>query len=88
MFDCTEGLKQGAIESPSLFNLYINSVAKYIREHGKHGLQILLGMIEVFLLLFADDVVLLSTTITGLQTQINNLVTVSKSLRLKVNLEK
>ena len=88
MFDCSAGLKQGALESPSIFNLYINSVAKYVREHGKHGVQFLPGMKEIFLLLFADDVALVSSSVVGLQTQINNLFEISKRLKLKVNLDK
>ena len=55
---------------------------------GKHGVQLMPGMVEFFFLLFADDVVLVSTTPTGLQNQINNLVHVSNSLSLKVNADK
>ena len=88
MFDCSAGVKQGALESPSIFNLYINVVAQYVRERGKHGVQIQSGFMEIFLLLFADDIALLSTTRVGLQTQINNLIDISKTLNLKVNLEK
>ena len=40
----------------------------------------LLGLEEIFLLLFADDVVLISYTPSGLQNQIDNLDKRSKSL--------
>ena len=87
-FPCSVGVKQGAVESPGIFSLFINVVAEYIRRRGKHGVQLLPGMMEVFLLLFADDVVLISSTPAGLQNQINNLVQVSNSLQLVVNTEK
>ena len=87
-FACSVGVKQGAIESPGIFSLYINVVAEFVRQNGKHGVQLKPGMMEIFLLLFADDVVLISTTPTGLQNQINNLVKVSNSLDLKVNIDK
>ena len=87
-FPCTVGVKQGAIESPGIFSLFINVVAEFVRARGKHGVQMLPGMMEIFLLLFADDIALISTTPAGLQNQINNLVQVSNSLNLKVNSDK
>ena len=87
-FKCTAGVKQGAIESPSIFSLYINKVADYVRRQGKHGVQMMPGMMEIFLLLFADDIALISTTPVGLQNQIDSLALVSKSLHLKVNVAK
>ena len=46
------------------------------------------GLEEISLLLFADDVVLLSCTPAGLQSQISNLQKASDSLGLSVNLDK
>ena len=45
-------------------------------------------MAEVFLLLFADDVVLMSLTPGGLQNQLNNLKAEADRLKLEVNLAK
>ena len=87
-FVCPSGVKQGAVESPLIFSLYINTVADYVRRKGRHGVQMVPGMKEVFLLLFADDVVLISTTPVGLQNQLDNLQLISKSLNLKVNTDK
>ena len=39
-------------------------------ENGNIGVQLLLGLIELFILLFADDLALLSSSPTGLQTQL------------------
>ena len=45
-------------------------------------------MVELFILLFADDIVLLSDTIIGLQNQLNILAKKSTELDLHVYLEK
>lgn len=88
LFDCPAGVRQGASESPILFSLYISYAASYVRERGQHGIQFLPGCPEIFFLLFADDVVLLSTTPSGLQNQLDNLETISEELGLTVNMTK
>ena len=45
-------------------------------------------LIELLILLFADDVVLLSDSVIGLQTQLNVLFNTAKRLDLIVNLNK
>jgi hypothetical protein len=87
-FDCPQGLKQGCVLSPLIFSLLINDVAEKVAINGKHGIQFLPGLQEVFLLLFADDISLVSTTPAGLQNQINNLEKASDVLGLTVNLSK
>lgn len=87
-FDCSVGVRQGAVESPIIFCLFINYVAMYIRRHGRHGIQLLPGYSEIFSLIFADDVVLLSTTSVGLQRQIDNLYEASERLGLHINIDK
>ena len=54
-FECPSGTKQGAIESPILFSLYIDFVANHIRQKGKHGIQLQKGKEEIFFLIYADD---------------------------------
>ena len=87
-FSCPLGLKQGCLLSPLIFSLLIGDVADHIREKGMHGFQLLPGGHEIFSLLFADDIVLLSSTPHGLQNQIKNLGIASKPLGLQVNLDK
>jgi hypothetical protein len=74
--------------SPVIFSLLINEVALNVSSNGKHGFQFLPGLQEIFLLLFADDIFLISTTPAGLQNQIENLEKASETLGLKVNLDK
>ena len=87
-FACSLGVKQGCLLSPLIFSLLISKVADFVREKGKHGIQLLPGLDEIFLLMFADDIVLISSTPSGLQNQINNLRKASESLGLTVNLDK
>jgi hypothetical protein len=87
-FECPQGVKQGCMMSPLIFSLLINDVAEKVSKNGKHGIQFLPGLQEIFLLLFADDICLISTTPAGLQNQINNLEKASEALGLSVNLNK
>ena len=87
-FDCPAGVKQGCLLSPLIFSLLITEVADVVTRKGKHGYQFLPGLREIFLLLFADDIALISSTPSGLQNQIRNLQQASDSLGLTVNLQK
>ena len=87
-FVCPRGLKQGDICSPILFSLLINELTKEIKEQGRHGIQLSPELIQIMILLFADDVALISDSIIGLQTQLNILFKTAKRLDLIVNLEK
>ena len=87
-FECPQGVKQGCLLSPLIFSLLLSEVAEYVRKNGKHGIQLLPSLEEIFLLLFADDIVLVSSTPSGLQNQINNLEKASNSLGQIVNLDK
>ena len=85
---CTHGVKQGDACSPVLFSLFINELALEIIENGRHGATISPDIIELFILLLADDIALISETPIGLQTQLNNLYNSANRLQLKVNMNK
>ena len=87
-FMCPRGLKQGDICSPILFSLFINELAIEIIQNGKHGIILSPELIQILIMLFADDVVLLSYTVIGLQQQLNILRDTAKKLGLVVNLQK
>ena len=88
MFSCPRGLKQGEVCSPILFSLFINELTKDITQEGRHGIQLSPDFVQLLILLFADDVVLFSDSIIGLQTQLNVLYRTATRLDLIVNLEK
>ena len=87
-FECPLGLKQGCLCSPKLFTIFMNELSKEMNKHGKHGIQLAPGMQIIFHLLWADDVILASDTIVGLQNQINILSEQARRLGLEVNLDK
>ena len=63
-----------------LFSLFINEIASSVEQQGMHGIQLLPGLVEIFLLLFADDIVLISDTPRGLQNQRDVLSSACKDL--------
>ena len=86
--ECFQGLKQGCILSPVLLSMLINELANEILEKGKHGVSLGPAEIELFLLMFADDLTLHSSTVIGLQNQLNMLQEATQRLGLPVNLDK
>jgi hypothetical protein len=87
-FECFQGLKQGCLASPTLFLFLINELATYIIQNGTHGIQLSQDAVELFLLMFADDLSLLSFSPAGLQNQLNNLYKIVGKFGLTVNLDK
>ena len=64
-------MKQGCPISPTLFNIYINELAKTLEESAAPGMT--LHNTEIKRLLYADDLVLLSPTKEGLQQHLDHL---------------
>ena len=87
-FSCPLGLRQGCLCSPKLFSLFINELSKALNLEGKHGIQFSPGTRCIFHLLFADDALLVSDTVVGLQNQLNVLSKESDRLGLEVNMDK
>ena len=86
--NCTTGVKQGDVCSPILFSLFINELTNDVVNSGRHGATFINEFIEIFILLLADDVLLISETVIGLQTQLNSLQRSAASLQLNVNMSK
>ena len=71
-----------------MFSFLINELVLELSKNGKHSILLISGAIEIFMLLFGDDIILLSRTPAGLQNQLNHLETESDRLYLTVNLDK
>ena len=84
-FQSLSGLKQGCILSPLLFSYLIQVVANEVRLRGGHGLQFHPDVSELLILLFADDIVLISDNVQGLQRKIIILLQISELLGLTVH---
>ena len=52
------GVKQGDVCSPVSFSLFINDFALEIINAGRHGVNFSYILVELFILLFADDIVI------------------------------
>lgn len=87
-FESPCGVKQGCLLSPRIFCLFINEVAEELRRCGRHGIKLTQLVEEIFSLLFADDLALVSHTVVGLQNQLNVLARISAKLGLRINLDK
>ena len=87
-FQCPVGLRQGCKLSPILFIMFINDIEQVFRDSGVRGIQLFPDITELFLLMFADDLALLSDTVVGLQKQLNTLRTFCNQNKLTVNVEK
>ena len=78
-------MKQGCILSPLLFSFAINSLTSAVIDNGKHGVQLKPDVTQLIMLMFADDVALISDTAIGLQNQLSTLCHVGSTLGLTVN---
>ena len=87
-FECPNGVRKGCVLSPTLFSLFINQLEEHAGSSGKDGVQMLPGLMELFILLFADDVTLLATTPSGLQNQLNYLRDCCVRMGMEVNEDK
>jgi len=67
-FDVLCGVRQGGVLSPYLFAFYIDDI---ITDLKKSGYGIYVGSVFVGCILYADDIVLLSASCTGLQHMVN-----------------
>ena len=74
--------------SPVLFSLFINELALDSINNGRHGVSLSSDFVQLVILLFAADMILLSETVIGLQTQLNSLFRAVSRLQLKVNMNK
>ena len=86
IFECKAGLLQGEILSPIMFSLFVNDIESCLQQNSTQGYEI--DDLTLFLLLFADDSVLLSETAEGLQNLINNVEKYCKKWNLTVNVNR
>ena len=84
-FASNVGLLQGETSSPILFSLFVNDLEKSLTGNSI-GVDIIDILIKI--LMFADDMIILSTTVEGLQNGLNNLSDYCKKWGLTVNISK
>ena len=79
------GVRQGGILSPLLFKVYIDGI---IRSITKLGIGCKLGFSTVNIICYADDVVLLATSLEDLNTLYSTFNFLISNLNLKININK
>ena len=84
-FETTSGVKQGDSLSPTLFGIYINDL---VNELNQHNLGINIGSMNISILLFADDIVLVADSEYKLQEMLNVVNQWCSKYRLSVNRDK
>ena len=80
------GLKQGCPLSPLLFNIYINDITQHLQD--PDDTDITLHGTKITHFLYADDLVILSETKTGLQGNLDRLSKFAKEKDLTINTKK
>ena len=82
VFSIGSGVRQGGTLSPALFNLFINVIIFNLNQSG-FGCRVQRTYIGC--ILYADDIILLSPTVSGLQAMLNVCYASSCELRLQFN---
>ena len=85
-FHCNSGLQQGSVISPLLFCFFINDIGKHLVTHAYSGVYV--GILQLYYLLYADDLCLFSSTVIGLQRLFNRLSDFCATWKLSVNISK
>ncbi len=84
-FASTQGVKQGCILSPTLFNLYLHDLPDIFDSSCD---PVKLHDVDLSCLMYADDLVLLSSTASGLQCALDKLAQYCNRWQLVVNMSK
>ena len=82
MSDCYKG----KYSLRSFFSLFLNDIEMYLQADANAGIK--LDQLSIHLLMFADDAVIFSETIEGLQESLNNLKQYCDKWNLSVNIDK
>jgi len=86
LFESDIGLLQGEICSPIMFSLFLNDIELHLQADINAGITI--DQLSIYLLLFADDAVLISKSAEGLQSSMDNLFEYYTKWNITVNVDK
>ena len=85
-FECSLGVRQGECLSPFLFAMYLNDLEDEFYLKGSDGIDI--GVLKIFLLLYANDIIIFARSAEELQNNLDHLHEYSTRYRLIVNTSK
>ena len=83
---CSLGVRQGECLSPLLFSLFLNDIEEQFSHSGVEGLD--LDLFKIFMLLYADDIVVFANNAEQLQAGLDVLSEYCARWKLKVNVSK
>src|SRR5207244_11923819 len=84
-FQLTAGVRQGGVFSPSLFAIFVDDVLEKLQ---RSSLGCRLKGLMFNAIMYADDLLLLSSSITDLQKMVNLCVREFEAIDLSINLQK
>ena len=82
-YECTLGLRQGECLSPFLFSMYLNDLEQDFLNSNIDGIDV--DMFKLFLILYADDIVIFANSKEQLQAGLNILSDYCLKWKLTVN---
>ena len=85
-FECSLGVRQGECLSPFLFAMCLNDLEDEFYLKGSNGIDI--GMLKIFLLLYADDIINFARSAEELQNNLDHLHEYCNRYKLIVNTSK
>lgn len=87
-FECVSGVRQGCVLSPLLFSIFLSELQGELLGCGARGIDIFADPIGILLLMYADDIALVSDSVVDLQKKIDCLEHYCKKWGLTVNMDK
>ena len=85
-FECRLGVRQGECLSPFLFSMFLNDIENIYVENGVEGIDVY--MFKMFLILYADDIVIFANNSEELQANLDLLYNYCNRWKLSVNSNK